>query len=111
MTLDVVQDKLNGVIGETEDIANIGDDAGRFPGEQHLAIFGDLVLLFLGDGKIGGINVLEPDEHPPHTRPCAVSVLFRCRFNPSAVRQCFPSAARGLRAQWRDLLGLIGRGL
>ena len=34
------------------------------PGEQHLAIFRDLVLTFLGHRKIVGIDVLQSDEHP-----------------------------------------------
>ena len=36
----------------------------RLPGEQHLAVFGDLVLLFLGRGQIVGVDVLQPEEHP-----------------------------------------------
>ena len=37
-----------------------------FPGEQHLAIFRDLVLAFLGRREIVGIDVLQADEHPGH---------------------------------------------
>ena len=51
------------VVGEAEDVARIGDDADPFPFEQHLAVLGDLVLPLLGGDQIGGIDVLEPDEH------------------------------------------------
>ncbi len=36
------------------------------PGEQHLAIFGDLVLPLLGGQQVRRIDVLEPDEHTRH---------------------------------------------
>ena len=49
--------------GEAEDVAGVGDDADPFPFEQHLAIFGDLVLPLFGGDQIRGVDVLEPDEH------------------------------------------------
>jgi hypothetical protein len=56
--VDIVQDRVDGVVGEAEDIAGIGDDARRFPGLQHLTVFGDLVLPLLGAEQVVGIDVL-----------------------------------------------------
>ena len=69
--VDVVRDRRRGVVWESENVAGIGDDTGGFPGEQHLAIFGDLVLAFLRAEQIVGIDVFQSDEHPSHARPRA----------------------------------------
>ena len=45
--LDVAADALRRVVREAEDVARIGDDADVLPRQQHLAVFGDLVLLLL----------------------------------------------------------------
>jgi hypothetical protein len=52
-------------LGKPEDIA------GALPGQQHLAVFGDLVLPFLGAEQIGRVDVLEPDEHALDAGTCA----------------------------------------
>ena len=59
---DVAPDRLRRVGGKAEDIAGQRHDALRLPGEQHLAVFGDLVLPLLGAGEIVRVDVLEPDE-------------------------------------------------
>ena len=56
------RDRFRRVVGKAEDVAGIGPDADRFPGQQHVAVFGDLVLPLLGGEQIVGIDVLEPDE-------------------------------------------------
>ena len=61
--LDVASNRFRRVAGEAEDVSGINEDALRLPGEQHLAVFGDLVLLFLGRRQIVGIDVLQPEEH------------------------------------------------
>ena len=50
------------VVGKAQNVAGIGPDAGRLPGQQHVAIFGDLVLPLFGGQQIVGIDVLQPDE-------------------------------------------------
>ena len=60
--LDVAPRRFRRVVGKAEDVARIGPDADRFPSEQHVAVFGDLVLPLLGGEQIVGIDVLEPDE-------------------------------------------------
>jgi hypothetical protein len=54
------------VVGKAEDVAGIGADAGRLPGEQHLAVFGDLVLPLFSRRQVVGIDVLEADENARH---------------------------------------------
>src|SRR5215831_4202471 len=68
---DVALDRCGGVVREAEDVAGIGDDPGRFPGKQHLAVFGDLILAFLRAEEIVGIYVFQSDEYPSHARPRA----------------------------------------
>ena len=63
--LDVLADRFRRVGGEAENIAGIGDDADVLPGQQHVAVFGDLVLLLLRRREIARIDVLEPDENLP----------------------------------------------
>ena len=53
------------IAGKAEDIAGIGETAGLLPRQQHLAIFGDAVLLLLGADEIGRIDVFQADEHAP----------------------------------------------
>ena len=48
--------------GKAEDISRQRDDALRLPGEQHLAVLGDLVLALLRRGEIVRIDVLQSDE-------------------------------------------------
>ncbi len=49
--------------GKAEDVARRGDGAGVLPGEQHLAVFGDLVLALLGGDEVGGVDAFEADQH------------------------------------------------
>src|SRR5882724_3119784 len=44
---DITPDAIGCIAREAEDVARKRDDALRLPGEQHLAIFGDLVLALL----------------------------------------------------------------
>ena len=60
--LDVAPRRFRRVVGEAEDVAGIGPDTDRLPGQQHVAVFGDLVLPLLGGEQIIRIDVLEPDE-------------------------------------------------
>src|SRR5215469_17307970 len=69
--LDVAPDGVEGVVGEAQDVAAIGDAADALPGQQHLAVFGDLVLALLGAEQAVGIDVLQPDEDPLHPGPRA----------------------------------------
>ena len=66
--LDVPHDALGRVGGKAEDVAGIGEAADLLPGQQHRAIFGDAVLLLLRADQAVRIDVLEPEEHPPHAR-------------------------------------------
>ena len=61
--LDIAGDRFRRIGWEAENIARVGDDAMPPPGEQHLAIFPDLVLPLLGAEKRFRVDVLEPDEH------------------------------------------------
>ena len=61
--LDVAPDRFRRVAGKAEDVAGIGEDALRLPGQQHLAVFGDLVLPLLGGDQVVRVDVLQPDEH------------------------------------------------
>src|SRR6516225_8759045 len=59
---DVAADSSQRVGGKAQNVPGDGYDALRLPGEQHLAIFDDLVLALLGGGEIVGVYVLKPDE-------------------------------------------------
>ena len=49
-------------VGKAEDVAGPGHDMRALPGEQHVAIFPDLVLPLLRAHQRFGIDVLKPDE-------------------------------------------------
>src|SRR5215203_4193499 len=49
--------------GEAEDIPRGRDRACVLPGEQHFAVFGDLVLALLGRHEIYGVDALHPHQH------------------------------------------------
>src|SRR5579862_3655195 len=74
---DVAEDRFRRVIGEAEDVAGENGDADALPGQQHFAIFGDFVLLFLGAHQAVGINVFEPDEDTDY--PGAPGLLDKTR--------------------------------
>ena len=48
------------------ELARIGDGAVVAPFLQHLAVFSDLVLPFLGGNQIVRVDVLKPYENPPY---------------------------------------------
>src|SRR5207247_8759643 len=56
---DITPDAIGCIRREAEDVARKGDDALRLPGEQHFAIFGDLVLALIGGGGIVRVDVLK----------------------------------------------------
>ena len=60
--LDVAPDRFRRLAGKAENVARIEKDALFLPGQHHLAVLGDLVLLLLGGGEIVGIDVLEAEE-------------------------------------------------
>ena len=86
--------------GKAEDIAGIGDGAVLAPFLQHLAIFGDLVLPFLGRDQVVGVDVLEPDEDAAHAGLCRLLDEIRnlvaervdldgeAEFGNSVLRRC-----------------------
>src|ERR1700726_4351094 len=59
---NIAPDRLRRVCRKTEDIASKRDDALRLPGEQHLAVLGDLVLALFCSREIVRIDVLQSDE-------------------------------------------------
>ena len=70
--LDIVGDQLLGVVRKAQDVAGISDDVGLLPGQQHLAVFGDLVLPLLGRHQVGRIDILKPDEDAADARALAL---------------------------------------
>src|ERR1700744_4671109 len=61
---NIPADRFRRVAGETKNVARKRHDAMVLPGQQHLAIFGDLVLPLLGGQQVVGIDVLEPNKYP-----------------------------------------------
>src|SRR5258708_25565527 len=64
---DIAQDLLRRVGGEADDVSGENCDAGFFPIEQHLAVFGYFVLLLAGTEQGVGINAFEADEDARHS--------------------------------------------
>ena len=60
--LYIAQNRLFPVVGETDDIAGIGHDAGTFPRLQHGTVVGDLVLTLLGAEQAVRIDILQADK-------------------------------------------------
>src|SRR5262249_2315576 len=58
---------VSGVSRGTQDVAGERDYALRLPGQQHLSIFGDLVLPFLGPREVVWIDILKTDEYARDT--------------------------------------------
>ena len=50
-----------------EDITGNRNDSIRFPSQQHLSVFGDLILSLLCGRKVIGIDILQSDEDSRHT--------------------------------------------
>ena len=67
--LDVVNYRLGRVVRKTKNVTAIRHDPYMLPGEQHLAVIGDLVLAFFGAEQAVGVDVLEADEYPFDARP------------------------------------------
>src|SRR5439155_15862413 len=61
---DITPDAVGCIRREAQDVARKRDDALRLPGEQHLAIFGDLVLALLRRGEIVRVDIFQSNEHP-----------------------------------------------
>jgi len=61
---DIAVDLFRRIVRKSEDVSRIGDDADILPGLQHLAVFPDLVLAFLGCHQRIWIDVFKPDENP-----------------------------------------------
>jgi hypothetical protein len=59
--VEIAEDRLRGVVRKSGDVAGVDHDAGLLPFQQHLAVFGDLVLLFLRRHQIGRVDVFKPD--------------------------------------------------
>ena len=70
--LDVAPDRFRRVGRQAEDVARVGEDALRFPRQQHFAVFGDLVLRLFDRLEIVGIDILETDEHARHAGALAL---------------------------------------
>ena len=66
---DIAPDRLRRVRRKAQDVPGKRDDALRLPGQQHLAILGDLVLALLRRGEIVRIDVLQTDEHARDAGP------------------------------------------
>src|SRR6266852_4923771 len=65
---NVAPDGLRCVVRESEDVTRISDRAHGLPGEQELAILGDLVLPLLGGDQRIGIDAFHPDEDASYAR-------------------------------------------
>src|SRR5262249_15928502 len=59
---DIAPDRLGSVLGKTKDISCERHDALRLPRQQHLPVFGDLVLTLLRRDKIIRVDVLQSNE-------------------------------------------------
>ena len=66
---DITPDAIGCIRREAEDVARKRDDALRLPGEQHFAIFGDLVLALLRGGEIVRVDIFQSNEHPRDAGP------------------------------------------
>src|ERR1700722_16184744 len=66
--LDVADDALLGVSRKAQYVAAISEAADLAPGEEHLAVIGDAVLLLLRADEARRIDVLEADEDASDTR-------------------------------------------
>ena len=55
-------DRLRRVRWKAQNIPRDRQDTLLLPGEQHLAIFGDLVLALLGAARLSGLMFSKPDE-------------------------------------------------
>ena len=62
----VVQDRFQRVVGKAENVAAKNDRTSALPVEQHLAVFGNLVLVFSGALEVIGIYVLQANENTLH---------------------------------------------
>ena len=74
--LDVADDRFRSIAGEAEDVSGEDGGAGVLPLQQHLPVFGDLVLLLARAQQAVGIDALEADEHPRH--PARPAFSMKC---------------------------------
>ena len=63
MISNVPEDRFLGVGWEAKNITGVRDGAVVAPFLEQLAVFGDLVLPFLGGNEIVGIDILKSNEH------------------------------------------------
>src|SRR5215472_17449836 len=66
---DMSPDAVGCIPWEAQDVARKRDDALSLPGEQHLAIVGDLVLSLLRRGEIVRVDIFQSNEHPRDAGP------------------------------------------
>src|SRR5581483_4345890 len=59
---NVVDDRFRRIIRKTKNVAAVSQHSLLLPGQQHLAIFRNFVLLFLGAQQAVGIDVFQTDE-------------------------------------------------
>src|SRR6516164_9679064 len=69
--VDVAQNRFDCVVRKAKNVAGISDHACCLPGQQHLTIFGDLVLPLLGAEQVLRVDILKADEYAPYARPRA----------------------------------------
>ena len=66
---DVAHDGFPRVVRKAKNVPCKHRDPGLLPGQQHLAVFRDLVLLFPCAHQAVRVDVLESDEDAHHSRP------------------------------------------
>src|SRR5947199_9482506 len=71
---DITPDAIGCIRREAEDVARKGNDALRLPGEQHFAIFGDLVLALLRGGDVVRDDFHRSTEHLSVSGPLRLSL-------------------------------------
>ena len=59
---DVAADRSRRVGREAQDVAGDGDHPRLLPGQQHAAVFGDLVLLLVGRGEVVRVDAFEAEK-------------------------------------------------
>ena len=107
------EDRFQRVVREAENVAGIGDDARLFPREQHVAVFGDLVLALLGAHQIVRVDVLQPDEDALDARARAFldevrnAVAERIDLDDEGDLDAFGSRARWISRSRIDLPILV----
>src|SRR3984885_15945837 len=63
---NIPADRFRRVAWEPKNVARKRHDAMVLPSQQHLAVFGDLVLPFLSGQQVVRIDILESNKYPRH---------------------------------------------